>query len=112
MYSLLGNCSLWDKAFTYGTKGAALCNAGTLAAFNNALIPVAVLSSLFIFGEIKEASLQNVLRLGIGTLFVTSAIVYGMRSVPKAPSGDTSSHRSSRIGRQTSRTFHEFTVDT
>ena len=79
--------------FYLWNKGAALCNAGTLAAFNNALIPVAVLSSLFIFGEIKEASLQNVLRLGIGTLFVTSAIVYGMRSVPKAPSGDTSSQK-------------------
>ena len=94
--------------FYLWNKGAALCNAGTLAAFNNALIPVAVLSSLFIFGEIKEASLQNVLRLGIGTLFVTSAIVYGMRSVANAPSDDTVTEVLELAG-QALRTFHEFT---
>ena len=54
--------------FFYGTKVLPFARRYTSCSLINALIPVAVLSSLFIFGEIK-ASLQNVLRLGIGTLF-------------------------------------------
>lgn len=65
--------------FFLWNKGATRCNPGALAAFNNAVVPLAVLFSLFIFGEIKAASAEAVLRLLIGGLFIAAALFFAVK---------------------------------
>ena len=60
--------------FFLWNKGAALCNAGTLAVFNNAVVPMAVLCSLFVFGEIKNSSSKEMIQLFIGTCLIVLAL--------------------------------------
>ena len=79
------NAGQWQSIFYLGffasglgfflwNKGAVLCNPGTLAAFNNAVVPLAVFLSLFIFGEVGVLSAGDLSRLAIGGLLVASAV--------------------------------------
>ena len=49
--------------FFLWNKGASRTNAGSLAAFNNAVIPLAVLCSFFVFGEIEDIKRGQMIRL-------------------------------------------------
>lgn len=60
--------------FFLWNKGASLSRPGTLAAFNNAVVPLAMACSLFIFGEISDLKGAAVLRLILGTLCITGAV--------------------------------------
>lgn len=65
--------------FFLWNKGAARSNPGTLAAFNNAVVPLAVLSSLFVFEEIENTSSEALIRLVIGAALIASAVILGQR---------------------------------
>jgi drug/metabolite transporter (DMT)-like permease len=65
--------------FFMWNKGAARTNPGTLAAYNNAVVPLAVFCSLFVFGEITNSSSQSILRLIIGATLIASAVVLAQR---------------------------------
>lgn len=60
--------------FFLWNKGAALCRAGTLAAFNNAVVPLGMACSLFIFGEISEIEGGALLRLILGSACIVAAV--------------------------------------
>ena len=60
--------------FFLWNKGAAICRAGTLAAFNNAVIPLAMACSLFIFGEGSGLEGGAILRLIIGSALIIAAV--------------------------------------
>jgi drug/metabolite transporter (DMT)-like permease len=60
--------------FFLWNKGAARSRAGTLAAFNNAVVPLAMACSLFIFGEISEIEGSALLRLLIGGTCIVAAV--------------------------------------
>ena len=60
--------------FFLWNKGASLTNPGTLAAFNNAVVPLAMLFSLFIFGEFSSVSFESLVRLMLGGLFIGIAV--------------------------------------
>lgn len=66
--------------FFLWNKGATQTNPGTLAAFNNAVVPLAMLFSLFIFGEIGQISKEALIRLLIGGLLVASAVTLATQS--------------------------------
>ena len=68
--------------FFLWNKGAALCNAGTLAVFNNALVPLAVLCSLFVFGEIENSSSIEMIHLFIGTCLIMIALGISRKKRP------------------------------
>ena len=61
--------------FFLWNKGATKVNAGTLAAFNNAVVPLAVLCSLFVFGEIESLGTEDLLRLVLGGSLILGAVV-------------------------------------
>lgn len=61
--------------FFLWNKGASMSRPGTLAAFNNAVVPLAMASSLFIFGEISELTQIGALRLILGTTFIFAAVL-------------------------------------
>ena len=61
--------------FFFGIKEPTKTNPGTLAAFNNAVVPLAMLFSLFIFGEIDQIKSEQIIRLIIGGLLIASAIL-------------------------------------
>lgn len=63
--------------FFLWNKGAALVSPGVLAAFNNALVPLAVLCSLFIFREAEDFSLLYGLRLAAGAALIGAAVRVG-----------------------------------
>lgn len=63
--------------FFLWNKGATQCSAGALAACNNALIPLAMAVSLFVFGEISGASATEVGRLLIGASLIAAAVFIG-----------------------------------
>ena len=73
--------------FFLWNKGATRTNPGILAAFNNAVVPLAMLFSLFIFGEINQITKDQILRLSIGSLLITSAVTLGAQSYKKASYG-------------------------
>ena len=56
-------------------KGASLSNPGTLAAFNNAVVPLAVLASLYVFKEIKDMSVSMKVRLAVGSILIILSVV-------------------------------------
>jgi len=66
--------------FFLWNKGAGKSNPGTLAAFNNAVVPLAVLCSFFIFGESTSMNFENTFRLAIGSIFIGSAVFIGQRT--------------------------------
>ena len=61
--------------FFLWNKGAALCRAGTLAAFNNAVVPLAMACSLFIFGESSKLEGGALLRLILGSALIIAAVI-------------------------------------
>ena len=61
--------------FFLWNKGASKSSPGTLAAFNNAVVPLAVLCSLFIFGEIENTGNESLIRLAIGSALIISAVM-------------------------------------
>ena len=72
-------CIASGLGFFLWNKGAARSNPGTLAAFNNAVVPLAVLSSLFLFGEIANSNTETLVRLAIGAALIASAVVVGQK---------------------------------
>jgi drug/metabolite transporter (DMT)-like permease len=64
--------------FFLWNKGATLCSAGALGAFNNALVPMAIFVSLFVFGEISGASMIELGRLLMGATLITAAVFIGV----------------------------------
>ena len=65
--------------FFLWNKGASQTNPGTLAAFNNMVVPLAVIVSLFVFGEIKDLQTESLIRLLVGTLFIGMGIFVAQR---------------------------------
>ena len=61
--------------FFLWNKGATLSNPGTLAAFNNAVVPLAVICSLFLFGEIRNIEDGALLKLATGAIFIFGAVM-------------------------------------
>ena len=61
--------------FFLWNKGASLSNPGTLAAFNNAVVPLAVLASLYAFGEIEDMSVSMKVRLAIGSILIILSVL-------------------------------------
>ncbi len=66
--------------FFWWNKGAARSPAGVLAACNNAVVPLAMAASLFIFGEAKDITSDSVLKLAIGAALIFAAIAWGKQS--------------------------------
>lgn len=63
--------------FFLWNKGAARCSAGALAAFNNALVPMAMAVSLIVFREIEGTTTTDMIRLVIGAVLITFAVYIG-----------------------------------
>ena len=66
--------------FFLWNKGASKVNPGTLAAFNNAVVPLAVICSLFIFGETSSIDTENTFRLAIGSILIGLAVYTSKRT--------------------------------
>ena len=73
-------CIASGLGFFLWNKGATVSNPGTLAAFNNAVVPLAVLFSLFIFGEADSLDSENLIRLIVGAGLIGTAVFLGQRS--------------------------------
>ena len=73
-------CVASGLGFFLWNKGASVSNPGTLAAFNNAVVPLAVLFSLFIFGEANNLDTESLIRLIVGTGLIGTAVFLGQRS--------------------------------
>lgn len=67
--------------FFLWNKGATLSSAGTLAAFNNVLVPLAMVTSLFIFDEIAQVQPEQIIRLIIGGTLIFSAVYLAEKKV-------------------------------
>jgi drug/metabolite transporter (DMT)-like permease len=65
--------------FFWWNKGASRVTPGALAASNNAVIPMAVFVSLFLFGEIGLLSIEGILRLIIGAAIIIFAMFIGSK---------------------------------
>jgi hypothetical protein len=52
---------------------------GVLGIFNNAVVPLAMFASLFIFGEAKGGTPEELVRLVIGSLLILVALVIAKR---------------------------------
>jgi len=77
-------CVASGLGFFLWNKGASVSNPGTLAAFNNAVVPLAVICSLFIFGESTSMNFENTFRLVIGSILIGSAVYIGQENRPHA----------------------------
>ena len=73
-------CVASGLGFFLWNKGASVSNPGTLAAFNNAVVPLAVLFSLFIFGEANNLDGESLIRLIVGAGLIGTAVFLGQRS--------------------------------
>jgi drug/metabolite transporter (DMT)-like permease len=73
-------CVASGLGFFLWNKGASVSNPGTLAAFNNAVVPLAVLFSLFLFGEADNLDGESLIRLIVGTMLIGTAVFHGQRS--------------------------------
>jgi drug/metabolite transporter (DMT)-like permease len=73
-------CVASGLGFFLWNKGASVSNPGTLAAFNNAVVPIAVLFSLFIFGEADNLDTEGLIRLIVGAGLIAMAVFLGQRS--------------------------------
>jgi drug/metabolite transporter (DMT)-like permease len=65
--------------FFFWNKGATQTSVGVLATFNNAVVPLAMFASLFIFGEAKGGSPEELVRLAIGSLLIVTALFIAQR---------------------------------
>ena len=72
-------CIASGLGFFLWNKGATLSNAGELAAFNNAVVPLAVIVSLFIFKESQSLVPEDLFRLLTGGFFVTTAVIIAVK---------------------------------
>ena len=68
--------------FFLWNKGAARTSPGTLAAFNNAVVPLAMACSLFVFGEIDDISKESLVRLGVGSSLILMALILSAKTFP------------------------------
>lgn len=66
--------------FFLWNKGATRCTPGVLGASNNLLVPMAIFVSLFVFGEIKDASASELGRLLLGATLISTAVLVGKAS--------------------------------
>jgi len=73
-------CVASGLGFFLWNKGASVSNPGTLAAFNNAVVPLAVLFSLFLFGEANNLDTESLIRLIVGTGLIGTAVFLGQRA--------------------------------
>jgi drug/metabolite transporter (DMT)-like permease len=73
-------CVASGLGFFLWNKGATVSNPGTLAAFNNAVVPLAVLFSLFIFGEAEKLDIESLIRLAVGAGLIGTAVYLGRRA--------------------------------
>ena len=69
-------CVASGLGFFLWNKGATCSNPGTLAAFNNAVVPLAVIISLLVFGESEALDLENSLRLFVGSALIIVAVIF------------------------------------
>ncbi|MBK1878196.1 EamA family transporter [Pelagicoccus mobilis] len=65
--------------FFLWNKGAARTTAGTLAAANNAVVPLAMAASLFFFGEAGATTTDALIKLAIGATLIFAAMAWGQR---------------------------------
>ncbi|MBT7404911.1 MAG: EamA family transporter, partial [Opitutae bacterium] len=65
--------------FFLWNKGATQSNTGTLAACNNAVVPLAVICSLFLFGEIENINADALLTLITGSILIFGAMIIGQK---------------------------------
>ena len=65
--------------FFFWNKGGTQTNVGVLAAFNNAVVPLAMFASLFVFGEAKGGTPEELIRLAIGALLIVTALLIAKR---------------------------------
>lgn len=72
-------CVASGLGFFLWNKGASASNPGTLAAFNNAVVPLAVLFSLFLFGEADSLDAESLIRLIVGTGLIGTAVFLGQK---------------------------------
>ncbi|MGB0414937.1 MAG: EamA family transporter [Coraliomargarita sp.] len=77
-------CIASGLGFFLWNKGASLTSPGTLGAFNNVVVPVGIAVSLFIFGEIKGASPEELTRLVIGSVLIGAALFIGQHKSQKS----------------------------
>ena len=69
-------CVASGLGFFLWNKGATRSNPGTLAAFNNAVVPLAVIISLLVFGESEALDLEDSLRLFVGSALIVGAAIF------------------------------------
>ncbi len=69
-------CVASGLGFFLWNKGATSSNPGTLAAFNNAVVPLAVIISLLVFGESEALDLEDSLRLFVGSALIVGAAIF------------------------------------
>ncbi len=65
--------------FFWWNKGATKTSSGALAAFNNAVVPLAMIVSLFVFGEASEVDFATAISLLVGGGAILAAIVWGAK---------------------------------
>ncbi|MEO0510494.1 MAG: EamA family transporter [Verrucomicrobiota bacterium] len=66
--------------FFLWNKGAVQSTPGVLAAFNNFLVPLAIVVSLFVFREIEGLKLMDLINLLIGSGLIATAIFIGRKA--------------------------------
>ncbi|MDO6487640.1 EamA family transporter [Colwellia sp. 4_MG-2023] len=66
-------------SFFFWNKGGTQTSVGVLATFNNAVVPLAMFASLFVFGEAKGGTTEELARLAIGSLFIVTALLIAKR---------------------------------
>jgi drug/metabolite transporter (DMT)-like permease len=65
--------------FFFWNKGASRTSVGVLAASNNAVVPLAMFASLFIFGEANGGTPEALVRLSLGSLLIVVALLIARR---------------------------------
>lgn len=66
--------------FFLWNRGASMSRPGTLAAFNNAVVPLAMASSLFFFGELSDLTPTALIRLLLGTALIFTAVLFAEKT--------------------------------
>ncbi|MBC2606966.1 EamA family transporter [Pelagicoccus albus] len=66
--------------FFWWNKGSTKTSASVLAASNNAVVPIAMALSLFVFGEASDIDNQSVAKLLTGAALIFGAIAWGRKS--------------------------------
>lgn len=65
--------------FFFWNKGAAQTTVGVLATSNNAVVPLAMFASLFVFGEANGGTTEELVRLVCGSLLIVMALLIAKR---------------------------------